>query len=380
MAHRLLFLVGDDVFFCSHRLPIARAAVAAGYDVTVATHVTTLGDRITAAGCRLVPLRLRRATTNPLREVASVAELVPLYRRLKPDLVHHIALKPVVYGSMAARMAGVKHVVNAIAGMGWVMTSDSAAARALRPLLLFGLRTSLSRSRGRDRVIVQIPEDRALVIENGMARAEDVVLIRGSGVDLTAFAATPLPGAKPPVVMLAARLLWDKGVAEFVEAARQLRNQHVAVRMVIVGAPDPSSRAAVPASELQQWARDGVIEWWGPKGDMPAVLAQSTIVCLPTTYGEGVPKILLEGAAAGRPLVATDWPGCREVVRDGDNGVLVPPRDPAALAAALRALLEDPERCRRMGERSRAIAERDFSVESVVERTLAVYRELLSGG
>lgn len=371
---KLLFLVGDDVFFCSHRLPIARAAVAAGFDVTVATHVTTLGDRITAAGCRLVPLKLRRATTNPLSEAAMIAELVPLYRRLKPDIVHHVALKPVVYGSLAARLAGVPHVVNAIAGLGWVFLSDEPVARALRPALLLALRGLLAPRRGR--VIVQNPDDRAMLLSTGLARAEQVVMIRGSGVDLAEFAATPIPQG-PPLVVLPARLLREKGVHEFVDAARTLKREQPGLRFALVGDRDPSNKGAVPAAQLEAWQREGVVELWGHRTDMPQVCAQSTVVCLPT-YREGLPKALLEGAAAGRPLVATDVPGCREAVVHGENGLLVPARDAVALADALRELLANPARARAMGARGRELAEREFSVERVVAQTLDLYRSLLA--
>jgi len=375
-APRLLYLVGDDVFFCSHRLPLARAAAQAGYQVTVATHVTTFGPTIAAAGCRVVPLRLRRATTNPWAEVASVAELVGLYRRERPDLVHHVALKPVVYGSIAARIARVPHVVNAVAGLGWVFLSRSPVALALRPVLLGALKGTLT-ARGA-RVIVQNPDDRDLLVTRHLARAAGISMVRGSGVDLAEFAASPLPDTKPPIVVLPARLLKEKGVAEFAEAARLLRREGVAVRCALVGAPDPSNRGAVPARDIAAWVAEGIVEAWGHRTDMPAVLRSSTIVCLPT-YREGLPKALLEAAAAGRPVVATDVPGCREVVREGENGLLVPPRDSVALAAALRALLGDRARAAAMGARGRSIAEREFSVERVVEQTLGIYANLLGG-
>ena len=370
---KLLYVAGDDVFFCSHRLVLARAAAAAGYDVTVATHVTTLGQRIMDAGCRVVPLSIRRATTNPFREAGSVVELVGLYRRLKPDLVHHVALKPVVYGSLAARLARVPHVVNAIAGLGWVFISASPTARLIKPLLMTALKRALTPRSGR--VIVQNPDDRALLLDHALARASDIVMVRGSGVDLEEFSATPLPPGVP-LVVLPARLLEEKGVAEFAAAARRLHEAGVRVRCVLVGAPDPSNRGAVPQSDIDGWVRAGDVEAWGHRGDMARVLAQATVVCLPT-YREGLPKALLEGAAAGRPLVATDVPGCREVVRHGYNGLLVPPRDAAALAAALQCLLEDSSRMASMGRRGREIAEREFGTAVVIGRTLGVYRELL---
>lgn len=371
---RILFLVTEDWYFCSHRLELARAARAAGFAVTVVTRVQAHADVIQREGFKLVPIALERRGSNPLKELKAIMQLARIYRSEQPDIVHHVALKPVLYGSVAARLAGVPHMVNALAGLGFVFSSERPLARLLRPLVKAAFRLLLNR---RDsRVILQNRDDLALLTGSGVLAPGRVVVIRGSGVDLERYA--PLPEAPGiPVVLLASRMLWDKGVGEFVEAARRLREGGVAARFVLVGEPDEGNPAAVPEARLLEWKQAGIVEWWGRRDDMPEVLAQSHIVCLPS-YREGLPKVLLEAAACGRPIVASDVPGCREIVRHEENGLLVAVRDPAALADALRRLIGDADMRRRMGRSGRAMVEADFSVQRVVRETLDVYGGLLS--
>ncbi len=369
---KLLFLVTEDWYFCSHRLPLARAARAAGYEVVVATRVGRHADAITGEGFKLVPLNLRRSSQNPLRELAAILEITGVYRRERPDLVHHVALKPVLYGSIAARLARVPAVVNALAGLGFVFASASLKARLLRPWVVGALRLLIDAEGSR--LIVQNPDDRRMLVEGGISAAGRVRLIRGSGVDLRRY----LPSAEPegtPLVMLPARLLWDKGVGEFVAAARLLKAQGAVARFALVGDGDAENPAAIADEEIEAWREGGVVEWWGRREDMPEVLGLAHIVCLPS-YREGLPKVLLEAAACARPLVATDVPGCREIVIDGRTGLLVPPRDAPALAAAIGRLLAAPQLRAEMGRRGRELVAAEFSEESVVAQTLAVYREL----
>ena len=369
---KLLFLVTEDWYFCSHRLPLARAAKAAGYEVVVATRIGRHADAISGEGFKLIPIGLRRRSHNPLRELAAILEIAGIYRRERPDLVHHVALKPVLYGSLAARLARVPAVVNALAGLGFVFASASLRARLLRPWVVGALRLLLDADGAR--LIVQNPDDRRMLVDHGVVAAARVRLIRGSGVDIRRFAPTPEP-VGTPLVMLPGRLLWDKGVGEFVAAARLLKERGVAARFVLVGDGDPENPAAIPDEVLQAWRQDGVVECWGRREDMPEVLGSSHIVCLPS-YREGLPKALLEAAACGRPIVATDVPGCREIVIDGSNGLLVPPRDAPALAAAIVRLLAQAKLRAEMGRRGRELVELEFSEEIVVAQTLAVYREL----
>lgn len=369
---KLLFLVTEDWYFCSHRLPPARAAQTAGYDIVVATRVANRGAEITAEGFRLVPIGLRRRSRNPFREIAAIAEIVQLYRRERPDIVHHVALKPVLYGSLAALLVRRPAVVNALAGMGFLFTSSSRLATLLRTVVSRVFRVLLNA--GRNVLILQNPDDVAMLVSGGLVTASRVRLIRGSGVDIERFRPTPEP-AGSPVVMLASRMLWDKGVGEFVGAAGALRARGIAARFVLVGDGDADNPASIPDAQLKAWHDSGVVQCWGRCDNMPAALAEAHIVCLPS-YREGLPKVLLEAAACARPLVATDAPGCREIVRDGENGLLVPLRDAASLANAIERLVGDRALRLRMGEKGRQMVESEFSEEKVAQQTLAVYREM----
>ncbi len=368
----LLFLVTEDWYFASHRLPLARRAVEVGYRVFVATRVQAHADVIRNAGCELIPLPWRRRGSTPWSEVRALGRLVHLYRTIRPDIVHHVALKPVVYGSLAAALTGIPAVVNAVAGMGYVFIGADGRARLLRPALRIALRAALRGSKSW--AVLQNPDDRELLVAGHFVQPDRVVLIRGSGVDLATFTpATPPTG--PCTVVFVGRMLWHKGVGEFVDAARRLRSAGVGARFVLVGDTDPGNPAAVDAEQLAAWQVSGIVEWWGHRTDMPAVLAASHVACLPS-YREGLPKALIEAAAAGRPIVATDVPGCREVVRSEENGLLVPVRDSEALAAGLHRLIDDPGLRARMGARGRAMAEAEFSIERVVGETLELYRRI----
>lgn len=375
---KLLFLVTEDWYFCSHRLPIARAARDAGFAVTVATRVNHHGETIRAEGFELVPLGMKRANSNPLREIAALIEIVGVYRRLRPDIVHHVAVKPALVGSLAARLAGVPRMVNAIAGLGFVFASRSLKARILRPLISLGFRALLNGARSR--VIVQNPDDERLLIGRRLVAPERLVLIKGSGVDLDRFHPLPEPAvgpAAPPVAVLVSRMIWDKGIGILVEAARRLKTRGVALKVVLAGQPDPENPASIGADQLRAWHDEGIVEWVGFCDDVAGLWARSHIAVLPSWYGEGVPKSLLEAAACARPLVAVDGPGLREVVQDGVTGLLIPPRDAEALANSLQRLAEDAGLRQRLGQAARALAERDFGEETVIDGTLELYRTLL---
>jgi len=372
---RLLYLVTEDWYFCSHRLPVARAARDAGAEVIVATRVNVHGDPIRAEGFRLVPLRWRRGSHAPGAELTAIAEIVRLYARERPDLVHHVALKPVIYGSVAATLTGMPHTVNALTGLGALFIGSSGKTRALGGLARLALRPLLNRAGGR--VVLQNEDDRRLLESRGLLRHDRVSLIRGSGVDTRRFAPAPEPEG-PPVAVLVARMLRDKGVGEFVAAARILKQRGVPVRMLLAGPTDPDNPAALDEAGLLQWTAEGIVEWLGPVADMPSLWARSHLAVLPS-YREGLPKALLEAAACGRPMVATDVPGCREIVHHEETGLLVPAKDAAALAEAIARLAGDAELRRRLGARARAVAEAEFSEEIVVRGTLALYRELLPG-
>jgi glycosyltransferase involved in cell wall biosynthesis len=367
---RILIVVNVEWFFLSHRLPIALGLKRAGYEVEVAASVEQ--DRaaeIEAHGFPFTRLALSRGSTNPLRELVIVWNLYRLYREKRPDVVHHVAVKPVLYGSLAGRFAHVPAVVNAVPGLGYLF-SNGGLRRRLATLMYRVC--CLSR---RNYFIFQNPEDRDSLIAAGVAEPHQTVLIRGSGVDVEKFRPSPEPEG-PPVALMASRMLWDKGIAELIEAARLLRARGRACRIVLAGAPDPQNPRTVKPEELRAWQAEGLVEWWDHQHDMAAVFQQSTFVVLPS-YREGVPKALLEACASGRAIVTTDVPGCREVVRHGENGLLVPARDSRALADAIDELASNPVRRHLMGEAGRAMAVAHFSESAVVDATLKLYRDIL---
>lgn len=347
---------------------------ARGAEVVVLTHVNYLEQAIKQEGFQLIPWHISSGSLNPFREFLAFLQVLHVYRHERPDLVHHVTIKSVIYGGLAARLCGNIPSVNAITGLGHVFISQSWGMRLLRRLLLVLFRWVLRR-RG-STTIFQNADNCNDLVKAGVVPQERIVLIRGSGVDVKAFSPRPEPNGVP-VVILATRMLWEKGVADFVDAASKLREQGVSARFVLVGDPDPGNPACIPRDQLLSWAASGVVEWWGHRNDMPAVLAESNVVCFPSYYGEGVPKVLIEAASCGRAIVTTDVPGCREVVRNGDNGLLVPAKDANALAGALKALILDPGLRAMMGVQGREIAVREFSEERVIRETLAVYRELL---
>jgi glycosyltransferase involved in cell wall biosynthesis len=372
---KLLFLVAEDWYFCSHRLPLALAAREAGYEVIVVTRVNKHAEVIRAAGLTLIPLqRMRRAGARPLQELTSIGELWGIYRRERPDLVHHVGLKPVVYGSLAARIVGVRGVVNALAGLGFVFSSGRLFARLLRPVVKFVFSCLLNRKNAR--VIVQNQRDRDVLTNQVGIDLSNVCLIRGAGVDLRLYGAQP-PSVQPPLIVLIARMLWDKGVGDFVEAANRIHDAGVQARFALIGIPDPENPTSVPESQLRAWHDGGKVEWWGYRSDIPSVLNMASIACLPTFYGEGVPKALIEAMASSRAIVTTDIPGCRELVAGGRSGILVPPRDVPALSAALESLILDPDRCRQMGTAGRLMVEQSLSLQQVLKETLTLYADLV---
>ncbi len=331
--------------------------------------------KLRQAGIEQLTIPLVAGSTNPWRELQAFLALWRLFRRQRPDIVHNFTIKPVLYGGLAARLAGVPAVVSTVTGLGHVFVAKGWKASLLRRLVEIGYRVVFAPARAR--VIFQNSDDQAQFQRNRLVAKEKCLLIKGSGVDTAEF--TPRPEAEgPPLVVLAARMLWDKGVGEFVEAAKQLREAGVEARFALVGDTDPQSpAAAVPKEQLAAWQASGAVEWWGYRDDMRAVLAQAHIACLPSYYGEGVPKFLIEAAASGRSIATTDWPGCREIVRHEENGLLVPVRDAAKLAQALRRLIEDPALRQRLGACGRRLAEGEFSDSQVIGGTLAVYAALL---
>jgi glycosyltransferase involved in cell wall biosynthesis len=372
---KLIFFITEDWYFCSHRLQLAVEAKLRGFDVAVITRVNKDRETIENSGIRVIPIRLKRRSANIISEMSVFFNLVKIYLNERPDIIHNVAIKPVIYGSLAALVSRVPCVVNALGGMGYLFVSNKKSTHILKKIIVSAFRILLDSDRSK--LILQNPDDRTLMIQSGMVKAERVALIRGAGVDTELFGMSTEPQGVVTVI-LASRMLWNKGVGEFVEAAGIVRKRDIKSRFILVGEPDSENPLSVPFMQLAQWRDSGVVEWWGRRDDMPLVFAQSHIVCLPSYYGEGLPKVLLEAASCGRPIVTTDAPGCREIVRHGENGFLVPGRDSAALAEALLKLIADHGLREQMGARGREIVLNEFSKERVVAETLSVYRELLS--
>jgi len=369
----VLFLVTEDWYFLSHRLPIARAVREAGGTVVVATRTSDAAQRIRDEGFRLCPLDIDRSTLNPLQDLKTLRALVRLYRNVRPDIVHHVAIKPTLYGSIAAAWTGVPGVVNAVTGLGFLLISRGPVAAVVRPLLQRAYRYLFNRPNSR--LILQNEDDRRFFVRTvGVAPARTVI-IRGSGVDIAAFRPTPEPEGTP-VALCVSRMLKDKGVGELVEAARLLKRRDAPVRVRLVG-PTDDNPASFPPATLKRWQAEGIVEVAGPTDDVAAAYAEAHIAVLPS-YREGLPKSLLEGAACGRPMVATDVPGCREICRDGETGLLVPVREAAPLADALERLAGDSDLRQRMGQAARAEVEAHFAEEIIVRDTLALYEEMLA--
>jgi glycosyltransferase involved in cell wall biosynthesis len=376
---KLLFLVTEDWYFCSHRLPIARAAQAAGFAVVVATRVRAHGDRIREAGFALRPIAWRRRGDGFVGAGRAISKIARIYRAERPDLVHHIALKPVLFGGIARRLAFAGSaeapvVVDSITGLGSGFSYTSLAARLRRPWLGIGLRTTTGRERGW--VVVQNPEDRTALIRLGLDPGR-IAMIRGSGVDPSFFLPLPDPQTPTVTVALVSRMLREKGVLEAIAAIRLLRARGMPVELLLAGPTDLDNRGSLTVDQLSSFAAEPGIDWLGPVADVREVWRRAAIAVLPSTYGEGVPKALLEAAACARPIVATDVPGCREVVRPGETGFLVAPKEVEGLAAAIAALVGDPARRVAMGSAGRALIESEFAENLVARETLAVYRAAL---
>jgi len=370
---KLLYLITEDWYFWSHRLDLAKAAQAAGFDVAIATRVTDHGDEIRREGFRLLPISLVRRSRNPIRECASIQELISLYSRERPHIVHHVALKPILYGAWAAWWAKIPVVINAFAGLGYTFTDRHDHATFLQSVLTWGLKAAVRLNRSM--IICQNADDRNWLHERGIATFGQTSIVAGSGVNTEAFTITDPPQGLP-IVLLPARMLWDKGIGEFVQAARLLQGKGIRAKFVLVGRCDDDNPAAIPQNQLDEWVREGTVEWWGHREDMARVYAGASLVVLPS-YREGLPKVLLEAAACGKSLIATDVPGCRDAVRHQVNGLLVPVRDATALARAIEALLADQPLRERMGKAGRELIVREFSVTQITAQMVALYRELL---
>jgi glycosyltransferase involved in cell wall biosynthesis len=373
MRPRLLYLITEDWTFWEIRRDLARLAREAGYEVMIATRVTAHADRIRREGFHLIPITMLRESRNLLREFLTFVELVRIYHRIRPQIVQHVAMKPVLYGSFAAWVTGVPVVINLFGGLGYAFTDRPEGASIIRTLLRRGLRSAIALSRSI--VVIQNSDDREVLIREHIVDSSCIRLIAGSGVDIHRFVPVE-PTTGDPIVMLVGRMLWDKGVGEFVDAVIRLQKRKVRARFVLVGRVDQGNPTAISETQLQQWVQEYGIEWWGHREDLPTVLGQAALVVLPS-YREGLPKVLLEAAACGKAVIATDVPGCRSVVQHHQTGLLVPVRDAAALAEAIAELLGNAELREVLGANARQFVVCEHSSSRISGEFLSLYRELL---
>ncbi len=371
----VILFANTDWYLYNFRRSFALALRDAGHELLLISPPGTYGERLRALGLRWEPLPMDRGSLNPLSELRLLSYLRKLFRRERPVLVHGFTIKCAIYGSLVARLTAVPARVSAVAGMGYVFTSSDLRARLLRPLIRRLLKFALGGEGAR--LILQNPDDVAIFERAKLVDPTSISLIPGSGVDCRRFVATQGDRHNKELrVLLAARSLWDKGLAEFVEAARLLRAEGRSIRFLHAGTPDEGNPAAVPEATLHAWVKEGLIDWLGHVEDMPDLLSSVDMVVLPS-YREGLPKTLIEAAACALPLVTTDVPGCRDVVSDGRDGLLVPPHDAQALAQAIARLDDDPALARRLGNAARVKAHAEFDERIVIERTIGVYREIL---
>lgn len=375
---KIALVANTDWYLYNFRLSLACYLRAQGFELVLISPPGEFGARMLEAGFRWIPWSVGRQSLAPWGELNALRRLAAIYRQEKPDLLHHHTIKPVLYGSFVAQRQRIPALVSSITGRGYVFSGQDRKARLLLPEVRMLYRMALSHPGSC--TIFENDTDREHFIAQGLVRPERTRLVPGVGVDPERFAPTPEPPGKPMIVM-ASRMLWDKGVGDLVKAARILRRDSSAEnrpRLVLVGEPDAGNPTSIPLETLRGWHAEGILEWWGWQADMRRVYAQAHVVTLPS-YAEGIPTVLLEAAACGKPLVATDAPGTRDVVLHGKNGVLVPVRDPPALAAALRLLAGDAALRARMGTAGRQLILSRFTSAHVNAQTLDIYRQLLDG-
>jgi glycosyltransferase involved in cell wall biosynthesis len=371
---KTLLFANTAWYLYNFRLSLAEALRSQGHEVVLISPADDNADKLSSAGFRWIEFPFSRKGRNPLQEIGTILNLVKIYQFEKPDFVHHFTVKCVLYGSLAAKISRINHIINAITGLGYVFIGNNSAQKVLRPVIMLLYKICL---RG-TQVIFQNQDDLNQFNEMHLINLDQATIIRGSGVDVKRFVVSPLPENRQ-VVVLPARMLWDKGVGEFVAAARALLLEGLDARFVLAGDTDEHNPAAISSTILNEWQKEGVVEWVGWQSDMPAVYASANIVCLPS-YREGLPKTLIEAAACGRPLVAVDVPGCREVVIPNETGLLAKVKDVPSLVDCLRTLLLDREAQHRMGSNARTLVENEFSKERIVTETLMVYSKLQGDG
>jgi glycosyltransferase involved in cell wall biosynthesis len=369
---QLLFVSNSFEYFVSHRLTLAKAARSAGWSVHVATPPSKRGASLQSHGITQHLVALDRKGINPFQELRSLLRIREIYDEVRPDLVHLIAPKCVIYGGFLARWQSIPAMVCLIPGMGYMYRLGGLKGRIVRALGNVGYRLGLLHPN--KRVIFQNPEDRQLFLDHHLCSASEAALILGSGVDPQNWPAIEEPDGKP-IVLFASRFLKEKGVEIFADVGRQLISEGIDARFALVGEVDPGNPSSVSEEEITVWEQGG-IENWGFRQDMPEVFASCHVVCLPSYRREGVPKALIEAASCGRPIITFDVPGCREIVQNGVTGFLVPVKDVNACKSAVKRLLNDANLRRQLGLAGRKRVEDMFSLDQVIRQTLDVYDQV----
>lgn len=371
---RLIFVINVDWFFISHRLPIAIEAIKRGYEVHIATAITDHRATLEDHGLIVHPLDINRSKEGFFDLLFTIRQILTVIKSVKPDIIHLVTIKPVLLGGIAARLAKAPHVVIAISGLGSVY-SIKGGKRSIRRIFV-GMLYCLALKQKKLTIIFQNPNDKSRLIDLVGISEQQTKMIYGSGVDLDRFQNHKVEN-DIPIIMFASRLLYEKGVREFVQAAQMLIDSSSGTdrpaRFVLVGSPDLDNPSSVTEQVIKKWVDAEIIEYWGQRQDMPQVLTEADIVVLPSYYGEGLPKILIEAAASGCAVITTDHPGCRDAIKANITGLLVPIRDVLSLAEAMQELLNDNERRKSMGLEGRKLAEHKFDIKKVIAEHIKIY-------
>lgn len=370
---KILLVANTDWYLFNFRLALARFLKSQGLDVVMVAPDGTYAREIEANGFRFIAWNVGRQTMSPRGELQAVSQLVKIYQSEHPVLVHHFTIKPVLYGSLAARYAKIKAVVNSVTGLGYVFLKEGWKGKLIRTVILPLYHYAFSYPH--IRVTFENENDQATFRKLRLLKTGKSVVIRGAGVDADYYHPVPEPSLPVPLIVFPARMLFDKGLGTLVEAARILKRRTQA-RFALVGDTDPGNPTTADESMLRGWEQEGLVEWWGFQKDMRSVYQNCNIVTLPS-FGEGLPTVLIEAAACARPIVTTDVAGCRDVVKNGVNGFLVPPNQPEALAQAIETLINEPEQRLNMGKAGRQIVLDTFTNKQVNQGIFEIYREVL---
>ena len=372
MKKRLLFLVNSDDFFISHRLEIGLSALKEGFDVYIASSIDKENNILKKYGFKTQHIDLDRSSTSLFSNTVYFIKVLKIFLKIQPDIIHLITIKPVIFGGIAARLLGIKSVIVAISGLGYIFISKGFISKLRLYFIKFLYRLSLNNNNVQ--LIFQNNSDKEIILDICSIDKSRIHLIKGSGVDLNKFKYTPLPKGVPSI-LFASRLLYDKGLKEFISAAELIKKDGYKANFILVGKPDLQNPASISFDQLENYISKGNIDWHGYKGDIYPVLIESYLIVLPS-YREGLPKILIEAAACGRPVVTTDVPGCRDAIINGKTGLLVPSKNHTALAEAIKDLITNYSKSETLGLEARKFAEKNFDIKNVVSKHLEIYRSI----